>query len=554
MLVGVFIHWQAADDKKIYQFNYEATKESIERALKGLPTVDSVVSAPRPRATRSRASTTPESAPRSRARGAGQIPPPLCLASHRYLAAGTCSPSAPGCHDHAQPPPPARQLPAPQRLRPGRRLRRRCRRDHELRRRHPRRRPRPGPRLHLHPRPQGPAPHRDLDRRQQHVRRASSCWRWRVDAMFAPFTVSVMLDSNGSNTTAVAAVVKIEQTLGDLKGKKVLVLAGTGPVGQRAAGLLAQGRRPRHDHLAQAGTGRQGAPVHQRPVRRPGGGDHADRPGPGCRERARGRRRAAQLRPGRRADGAQGGRGRPRKTLKVAVDLNAVPPLGIEGVEVNDAGEKRDGVAVFGAFGVGQLQDQAAQALRRPAVQAQRPGARRRARSRRSRGELVATKPDSRDASRHRDRSRHLIRRRLRPGRRPDLPRRDLAHRRAARRPGRRCIDGARSAGRRPDRRPVRLRPAAASGRRRQRRRPAAGLPGRRRRAGGIGGLRRLARRPGAAGLPVLLHPGSDSPRHRAGAPQAQPRGPRHRRQGRRRGAGDVDRAVRRREHRRRPL
>jgi 5,6,7,8-tetrahydromethanopterin hydro-lyase len=40
----VFIHWQAADDKKIFQYNYEATKQSIERALKGLPTVDSVLS------------------------------------------------------------------------------------------------------------------------------------------------------------------------------------------------------------------------------------------------------------------------------------------------------------------------------------------------------------------------------------------------------------------------------------------------------------------------------------------------------------------------------
>ena len=49
-----------------------------------------------------------------------------------------------------------------------------------------------------------------------------------------------MLDSNGSNTTAVAAVVKIEETLGDLQGKKVVILAGTGPVGQRAAGLLAK--------------------------------------------------------------------------------------------------------------------------------------------------------------------------------------------------------------------------------------------------------------------------------------------------------------------------
>ena len=39
----MFIHWQAEDDKKIYQFNYQATKESIARALKGKPTVDEVL-------------------------------------------------------------------------------------------------------------------------------------------------------------------------------------------------------------------------------------------------------------------------------------------------------------------------------------------------------------------------------------------------------------------------------------------------------------------------------------------------------------------------------
>src|SRR5215207_3608686 len=43
-----------------------------------------------------------------------------------------------------------------------------------------------------------------------------------LDTMSKPLTVSVMLDSNGSNTTAVAAVVKIEQVLdGDLRGRKV---------------------------------------------------------------------------------------------------------------------------------------------------------------------------------------------------------------------------------------------------------------------------------------------------------------------------------------------
>jgi 5,6,7,8-tetrahydromethanopterin hydro-lyase len=43
--VGVFIHWEAEDDVKIYDFNYQATKESIERALAGKPSVDEVLAA-----------------------------------------------------------------------------------------------------------------------------------------------------------------------------------------------------------------------------------------------------------------------------------------------------------------------------------------------------------------------------------------------------------------------------------------------------------------------------------------------------------------------------
>ena len=44
IVCGVFIHWQAEDDNKIYDFNYEATKLSIARALKGEPTVDETIS------------------------------------------------------------------------------------------------------------------------------------------------------------------------------------------------------------------------------------------------------------------------------------------------------------------------------------------------------------------------------------------------------------------------------------------------------------------------------------------------------------------------------
>jgi methylenetetrahydrofolate/methylenetetrahydromethanopterin dehydrogenase (NADP+) len=43
------------------------------------------------------------------------------------------------------------------------------------------------------------------------------------------------------------------------------------------------------------------------------------------------------------------------KNLKIAVDLNAVPPLGIEGIEVTDAGVVKEGVAVYGAFGIGNF-------------------------------------------------------------------------------------------------------------------------------------------------------------------------------------------------------
>ncbi len=41
--VGVFIHWEAADDAKIQRFNYEATKQAIERAVRGEPKVGEVV-------------------------------------------------------------------------------------------------------------------------------------------------------------------------------------------------------------------------------------------------------------------------------------------------------------------------------------------------------------------------------------------------------------------------------------------------------------------------------------------------------------------------------
>jgi len=43
IVCGVFIHWDAEDDTKIYDYNYEATKLSIARALKNEPSADEVV-------------------------------------------------------------------------------------------------------------------------------------------------------------------------------------------------------------------------------------------------------------------------------------------------------------------------------------------------------------------------------------------------------------------------------------------------------------------------------------------------------------------------------
>ena len=54
---------------------------------------------------------------------------------------------------------------------------------------------------------------------------------------FANFRVSAMLDSNGSNTTAAAGVALLAKAK-PLNGKKSVVLAGTGPVGMRAAAML----------------------------------------------------------------------------------------------------------------------------------------------------------------------------------------------------------------------------------------------------------------------------------------------------------------------------
>jgi 5,6,7,8-tetrahydromethanopterin hydro-lyase len=43
IVCGVFIHWEAQDDKKIYQYNYDATKMAIANAMQGKPTADEML-------------------------------------------------------------------------------------------------------------------------------------------------------------------------------------------------------------------------------------------------------------------------------------------------------------------------------------------------------------------------------------------------------------------------------------------------------------------------------------------------------------------------------
>jgi hypothetical protein len=171
-------------------------------------------------------------------------------------------------------------------------------------------------------------------------------------AFFANFRVSTMLDSNGSNTTAVAAVVKITEALGgSVKGRKIVVSAGTGPVGTRAAGLFAKAgaevvitsRKPEDGERVSAEICKRfGGTVKSVPLRDPSqaaaaleGAEVLLNAGPA----------GVMLIP--RA--AWGGK------LKVVVDLNALPPLGIEGVEVNDDGQTREGAIAFGALGIGNF-------------------------------------------------------------------------------------------------------------------------------------------------------------------------------------------------------
>jgi hypothetical protein len=175
-------------------------------------------------------------------------------------------------------------------------------------------------------------------------------------AMFKPFTVSAMLDSNGSNTTAVAAVAKMVQAVGgDVRGKRVLIVAGTGPVGIRAAGLFAKAGADVCLTSRKADAGERAREL----VLKRFGGQVSAIAMPDARDAMRACERAELLLNAGPAGvmlvPKQAWANRPGGGLKVVADVNAVPPLGVEGVDVMDDGATKEGVVCFGALAIGNL-------------------------------------------------------------------------------------------------------------------------------------------------------------------------------------------------------
>jgi hypothetical protein len=170
-------------------------------------------------------------------------------------------------------------------------------------------------------------------------------------AFFGPMRVSVMLDSNGSNTTAVAAVAKLQST-GPLDGRRAVITAGSGPVGTRAAGLLAKAGADVTITTRRAATGAIAASIAQRFGGRVREVTMADSSGAstvlnGAELVLNAGSAGVCLVPKEAWSGRSG--------LRAVADINAVPPLGIDGVDVMDNGADRNGITAFGALGIGGL-------------------------------------------------------------------------------------------------------------------------------------------------------------------------------------------------------
>jgi len=172
-----------------------------------------------------------------------------------------------------------------------------------------------------------------------------------VQSYFFPgFQVSVMLDSNGSNTTAAAVVAKLASS-GVLQGKRAVVLAGTGPVGQRAAVMLAEeganvtlvSRRLAHSEQACAAMKeRFNVTLNATEA------IDCDARGDVIKDAhivlATGAAGVELLKPEHWQNNAH---------LEMLADANATPPIGIGGIDMMDKGIERKGKVVWGAIGFG---------------------------------------------------------------------------------------------------------------------------------------------------------------------------------------------------------
>jgi methylenetetrahydrofolate/methylenetetrahydromethanopterin dehydrogenase (NADP+) len=173
-----------------------------------------------------------------------------------------------------------------------------------------------------------------------------------TNRFFADFRVSVMLDSNGSNTTAAAGVALLAKAK-PLKGKNAIVLAGTGPVGMRAAAML----HIEGAEVAITSRSKQRVDAAAKAIK--------DRFGflPAPIEALDNEARGAAVK-GAEVVFAAGAIGvalldeqdwQNNPTIELVADCNAQPPLGIGGVEAIDKAKERHGKIMIGALGLGGL-------------------------------------------------------------------------------------------------------------------------------------------------------------------------------------------------------
>lgn len=169
---------------------------------------------------------------------------------------------------------------------------------------------------------------------------------------FPGFQVSVMLDSNGSNTTAAAAVAKLARS-GQLAGKKAVILAGTGPVGQRAAVMLSEEGADvtitsRHIFNAEQAcfAMKERFGVNITPVEAVTMEDRAEAIKGAHIVFATGAAGIELLEPEHWQNNPD---------IEMIADANATPPVGIGGSDMMDRGIERHGKIIWGAIGFGTL-------------------------------------------------------------------------------------------------------------------------------------------------------------------------------------------------------